>query len=209
VIAVGGNIRSFLTRAERDGHVRTRSPWGNQFWSEIPVSLIAEVLSLFKIHPLNMTFQGKAIADFIESADIESLKTWDVVLPNGSELGTELIPGLSYEPQKRSVTEPGPDEILVSGSSARVGSRGVEREGLPRDLAEKLATKYLAANPGKKSVPDHVYREARKRPLLLIHSINAYVREGGKRDGSMIESRIDVGSDPLVALGLSFPRFDD
>jgi len=87
--------------------------------------------------------------------------------------------------------------VLVSGRSARVASRGIEREGLPVALVEQLQRDYKADPKNKgKSVPNRVYREGRTRPLLLIHVL----RETNPQKTFPAE---------LVALGLSFPEFDD
>lgn len=94
---------------------------------------------------------------------------------------------------------PDQDSVLVSGKSARVASRGIEREGMPPDVIAKINEAFKQENKGKrKSVPDRLYRQARTRPLLLVH---------------VIEARTDAADqdapDILVALGLSFPQFND
>jgi hypothetical protein len=198
-------VEKFLATIEREGK-RRPSPWGNLFWRDVHVDTVADLLRAFQSHPLNMTFQGKAIADFLQTTSPESLKHWDVVVPNGSEQSVQLIDGLSYRPQKRSVNKEG-GELLVSGSSARVASRGAEREGLDKVLADRLAAEYRQANPQKKSVPDHVYREGREHPLLLVHGIVPYVTEGVPPNEK--ERKLPLEGEPVIALGLSFPRFDD
>ncbi len=90
--------------------------------------------------------------------------------------------------------------MLVSGRNARVGSRGDERQGLTPEEAEATERQFRAANPDKKEVPDRAYRTVRKRPLLLLHVIKPRV------DG--VELSLGV-EEPVVALGLSFPPFDD
>jgi len=64
--------------------------------------------------------------------------------------------------------------MLVSGSKARVGSRGVEREGIDKIVVERAQEEYRAAE-GKKSMPDRKYRELRTRPLLLLHIVNPFL----------------------------------
>jgi hypothetical protein len=105
-----------------------------------------------------------------------------------------MFAGITIKPSLRTVTT---DEgsILVSGRSARVASRGIEREGLARPLVDQITHDYKAANKGK-SVPDRVYREHRKRPLLLLHVLDA-------------TSPDKTFPEELIALGLSFPAFDD
>jgi len=82
-----------------------------------------------------------------------------------------------------------------------VGSRGIEREGLPQELVDTTVEKYKGAN-----VPDLAYREVRPRPLLLIHLVKPFVKLPGAEKR---EEPMDTGGAQLVALGLSFPYFDD
>jgi hypothetical protein len=89
-----------------------------------------------------------------------------------------------------------PTSILVSGRSARVASRGIEREGLPAEVIAEITADYRRAKPGK-SVPDSEFRKRRTSPLLLVHAIQA-TKDGDK-----------TAPEHLVALGLSFPVFDD
>ena len=118
-----------------------------------------------------------------------------MVLPQG-EGSTVEVGGISV---RRSVRAVRVDEssILVSGRSARVASRGIEREGLSPDVIARVGEAYRQEKPGK-SVPDSRYREVRTRPLLLIHVIEA------KKDGTEQDAPED-----LIALGLSFPVFND
>jgi hypothetical protein len=74
----------------------------------------------------------------------------------------------------------------------------VEREGIDKDVVEQALAQYRALE-GKRSMPDHKYREVRARPLLLLHIVSPYLDE----------RPLDTGGTPLVALGLSFPTFDD
>jgi hypothetical protein len=202
-------IRTFLQRAEQDGRSREISPWGNNFWGKVPAALVAEVLQAFQPHPLNIAFQGKAIADFIMRANIDCLKFWDIVLPHGSEPDQEVVPGLIYKLQKRIVSTPSAQELLVSGRSARVASRGVEREGISKSIVKELDSGYLSSHPTQTSVPDRVYREVRERPLLLVHGIVPYVSKSDKPDEGALSVKLDLGAEALFALGLSFPKFED
>ena len=86
--------------------------------------------------------------------------------------------------------------LLVSGTKARVGSRGVEKEGLDLSVVERIEQEFKRLNPGK-SISDKIYRMARSRPLLLdSRSFSERTRCWGY-------------SEEIVALGLSFPQFDD
>jgi len=88
--------------------------------------------------------------------------------------------------------------MILVGTKARVGSRGIEREGLSEAQVREVEEDFRRIN-GNKTISDLYYRAARRRPLLLIHVIAPYVKQ----------QPLDMNSSTLIALGLSFPRFDD
>lgn len=189
----------FLIGLAEKGIATTISPWGNSFWRGVPKEDIAGFLRLFTSHPLNFTFQGEDLAAFLESTDEPMLKLWDIVLPNGEE-DLSVISGVGYRPQRRVVAiDESLKSILVSGKSARVGSRGSEKEGIPKVEVEKINKEYSEREPGK-TISDAEYRKHRKRPLLLLHLVTPRPKD---------KPIWDTGGSPLVALGLSFPVFDD
>jgi hypothetical protein len=179
------------------------SRWDNWIWRDIPGDVVADFVDQFQAHPLNYTFQGEDIARFLRRAEGPKLSTWDVVLPKGSAEPPVRVAGKLIKPSLRRLAirqESG--SILVSGSRARVGSRGIEREGLSDQ-------EYEEAIRGRdvKNMSDRDYRAVRSRPLLLVHFLKGYTRpdEDPGRDGVPYRP----GGPQLVAIGLSFPRFDD
>jgi hypothetical protein len=188
-------VARFLTSLRDAGLRQSASGLGNPFWRAIPKQFVVSLLRSFDVHPLNISFQASDLADFIENTPEERLQEWDVVLPQG-EGGPYEVGSVLVNRNKRGVRI---DEgsVLVSGRSARVGSRGIEREGLAPDVIAKVGEEYKLEKPGK-SVPDRLYREVRTRPLLLVHVIEA------KKDGNEQDPPED-----LIALGLSFPTFND
>jgi hypothetical protein len=198
---IGANasaLRDLILELGKAGIAREESPWEskNSLWRNVPRQVISGFLRRFASHPLNFSFQNEDLAAFIEKTAEPKLRVWDIVLPNGDEKTSEFA-GIPYRPQRRNVTTDS-GSILVSGSKARVGSRGVEREGIDKDVVEQALAQYRALE-GKRSMPDHKYREVRARPLLLLHIVSPYLDE----------RPLDTGGTPLVALGLSFPTFDD
>jgi hypothetical protein len=188
-------VARFLTSLREAGLKQDGSGLGNPFWPAIAREFIVTLLRGFDVHPLNISFQAPDLARFIENTTEERLQEWDVVLPQGEGSVVE-VGGVSVRRNRRSVRidESG---ILVSGRSARVASRGIEREGLAPDVIARVGEEYKREKPGK-SVPDRLYREVRTRPLLLVHVIEA------KNDGTEQSAPED-----LIALGLSFPKFND
>jgi hypothetical protein len=146
-----------------------------------------------------VAFQTEDLADYFESSVEPKLQLWDVALPNGGE--TEIpFAGVTMRPARRVVL-PRENGILVSGRNMRVGSRGVEREGLPLSLVKEINDR---AKQTKRNVSDRDYREYRRRPLLLIHVLAPYTKDSAGQ-----EVIFDTGGEELVALGLSMPKFDD
>jgi hypothetical protein len=188
------SIEHFIQSLKDAGHQYQPSPFGNPLWTALPKGFVVSLLRNFDVHPLNITFQANELADFIGRTNEPRLQTWDVVLPQGKEELTTFA-GIPLKPSIRNVTTDG--SVLVSGRSARVASRGIEREGLPVALVEKLQIDYKADPKNKgKSVPDKVYRAGRTRPLLLLHVLHA-------------TNKHKTFPEELVALGISFPEFDD
>ena len=135
---------------------------------------------------------------------LKTLNSFDVVLPGGEANEEALVGNLRYCPQNRAVTLATSGDYLVSGKSARVGSRGVEREGIDPDKVKQAEAEYRVLEPNKKNVPDRHYRKYRTRPLLMLHALRAF-----RKDSSGMKVSVDTGTSPVVALGLSFPKLSD
>jgi hypothetical protein len=192
-------VAALVSAMAATGIKAERSPWGSHIWREVPKAVVAGLIRDYETHPRNYDFQGKALAKFLTETSVLALDQWDVVMPQGSGDEEQFAELPLKMPRRHVVARSGESSILVSGARARVGSRGVEREGL---TLEDVAT-IVAAHLGK-NVPDRLYRLARKRPLLILHVLRGTVTVGDKEEWYRPE-----GSKPLTALGLSFPLFDD
>ena len=191
-------VERFLDGLQAGGRRVGESRLHNPFWRAVPKEHVVDLLRGFDVHPMNISFQARDLAAFLEATTEERLQEWDVVLPQGEGDGRDLG-GVMLRRNKRKVTLH-EGSILVSGRSARVGSRGIEREGLSEEQIRAVTDAYKQDEKNRgKSVPDHKYREQRERPLLLIHLIEPSVDDGD-------EKKLP---DDLIALGLSFPRFND
>lgn len=178
------------------------SPSGALIWYSVPKERVAAYLADFETHPLNYDFQSGELADYLDQTTEPKLQMWDIAIPNGSR-AEEHFGGISIKPLERGIViRRENSSLLVSGASARVGSRGVESEGLRSDQIEVVRSAY----PGK-NVPDSAFREVRERPLLLLHVVRGVVKKrGGSRND---KTDFEPAGPPLVAIGLSFPSFDD
>lgn len=172
----------------------------NPLWRNVHKGLIVEVLRNFVVHPLNVTFHPVDLARFLEKSSDPKLEKWDVVIPNGEgKTPMQIAPGVSVKLQTRSLkSEADKGYLLVSGRNAKVGSRGVEKEGMSREQIEAAEAEFRGAeeNEGKKNVSDKAYRKHRSCPLLILHFLDGLV------DGHPYLVPQDTA---LTALGLSFP----
>lgn len=194
-------VARFIEGLIRNAGKPRQSEFGSTIWRDVPKDTVATLLAEFETHPLNYDFQADQLSDFLERTSEPGLQLWDVAIPNGS-LEKEEIGGVPVTPSERRVlARPDSGSLLVSGSSARVGSRGIEREGLSREQFERIQ----AASNGK-NISDQEFRDVREKPLLLLHVLRGYTAKAGSK-----ADRVWLNPDgpPLVALGLSFPRFDD
>jgi hypothetical protein len=184
-------VEQFLDGLRTGGLRVGESGMHNPFWRAVPKRHVVDLLRGFDVHPMNISFQARDLADFLDATTEDKLQEWDVVLPQGKGDGRELGGVIVRRNQRNVKLREG--SILVSGRSARVGSRGIEKEG----LSEEQIREVNEENKG--NIPDRKYREKRERPLLLIHVIEPSVDDGDDKELP----------DDLIALGLSFPRFND
>jgi hypothetical protein len=201
-------VKAFIRHIKSDGRQFAPSPLGqrrNLVCPNVPKKLVAELLASFTTHPLEMSF-GPELSEFISNTTEDALQMWDVVLVNADNDQSEIdLEGYRIHPVARFVDSSREGVLRISGSKQRVGTPGLEREGLPIDLVAKIRDDYRSrGNAG--TVPDSEYRPYRTKPLLLIYPVNAYRQRVTK--GARGEP-LELGIGQLYALGLSFPEFDD
>jgi hypothetical protein len=204
-------VRDFVDETERSGAKRRESGPGNRMFFGVPKDRIAALLHQFAVPDTDLRFQPAEIASLLERIDDPILKEWDVVIPEGRAGGMQTVGSTLMSLQVRRIDyEPG-RRIVVSGNKRRVGSRGIEKEGLTAEQvaqAEDEAKREAAARveSGEEadvSVSDRFYRRVRSRPLLLLHLLEGhYIDRNGVK-------HVLPADPPLAALGLSFPKFED
>lgn len=189
------------------------SEWGNPIFRSVPREVVARFLDAFEVHPHNFALyipederQTYGLAQFLRSTNEPSLQAWDVVIPQGSlPVNDDFLGiGMPIRPLRRFVTAPDDGRtVLVSGTKARVGSRGVEREGLSREVVDRIVEEAKPDN-----VSDSAFRGVRERPLLLLYPVVPFKKKEKSEEKDEPWKDL-VDGDLLVAYGLSFPRFDD
>jgi hypothetical protein len=202
--AIRANVlaaESLLCDLADSGISAETSEMKNIIWRDAPKKVVCQFLRRFENHPLNIHFQRDELTNedlptFLENTDEPVLQKWDIVLPNGSGTLSDFA-GHTYYPQRRTITiSRDTQSILVSGEKRRVGSRGIEKEGIPQPIIDEIenAEEYKGKN-----VSDKAYRARRLKPLLLLHLVEPFLSK----------VPYDTNGHPLVAIGLSFPSFDD
>jgi hypothetical protein len=171
---------------------------------------VAGLLRRFAVPDTEFRFRPKDIADHLVGVEGDVLLEWDVVIPTGDGDLVDLG-GVSVKSQERKMRrDSGPDVLVVSGGKRRVGSRGVEKAGLTdeqkeaaRQAAQQAAEDEAKAEgkkpPAKVNVADRFYRRVRTKPLLLLHVLK----------GEPEDANTTLPAEPLVAIGLSFPKLDN
>lgn len=171
-------------------------------WDGVPKDRVADLLSTFQTHPLNHDFQADALAEYLRKTNEPKLAMWDVRVPAGSAEEVDVGTSMRLKPRLRSVLEKeATSSILVSGTSARVGSPDDEREGMSPELAAQAAADFAG-----RTVSGEAYRLLRPRPLLVVNVLWPVKRRS--RDRRDVEP-LPPGKRPLVGLSISFPEFDD
>lgn len=173
-------------------------PDGNALvWRDVAAEVVADLLEGFLIHPLNFDFQGDSIANFLRNPEGRGplLGEWTVALPirgDGRPVSFAALPQIDINATLRKVKLSYGGSLLVSGKSARVGSRS--------DLRHALTTAQFR-EAGE--APEDDLRRLMKGPLLVVYPIRGYQVESNK-------VRADyLGDLVLPALGLHFPGTKD
>jgi Z1 domain len=201
-------IERFLTglmeTRGRPGLVRNE---GAYLWQEVPGLEIAGLVEEFFVHPLNHDFQGDSIADHLRrgaSAEEHPWSSWKIALPRR---GTDDLPewvlhgrySLSVRTKRRRILprqDTRPPSLLLSGSSARVGSRIDVLYGLSQAEEEEARRRAIEEAPDSRGPPEGICRSVMRAPLLVIFLVRGeLVKNGPAFDDGLI----------LPALGLHFP----
>jgi hypothetical protein len=201
-------VGGWLDAIRRDhGSPTPDENWKMLGWSRLPKERIAELLREFRAHPLNRTFQGEALADFLSSTDEERLIEWEVRIPEGSSPEViQLGETIRIRPRQRLVVRSHETRtIVVSGRSSRVGAPEDERVGLSRDQVRSIQNDPEFRN---RTIPGSEYRLRRDHPLLILNVIWPYERPNNVKDKNVKEF-LPPEFCPIVALSLSLPSFDD
>jgi hypothetical protein len=177
---------------------------GNLLLQGVPVEPVRNFLATFRNHPLSPLTDPGPVSRYIRARDDGELAQWDVLFAGvrESDALSAASLGVPVTCQSRTAgTRSNPDTIYISNRQ-RVASRGVERIGVPEDLAleaERLFREKEAPNSrGQWNYPDRIYRARRPRPLLVVHLLDI--------EEDLPAGRLHADPEPVVAWSISFPQ---
>jgi Z1 domain len=201
-------IERFLTRLmETHGRPSTVRGDGAYLWQDVPGQVIADLIEHFLVHPLNHDFQGDSIAEDLRdaaSAEEHSWSKWKVALPRqgNDNLPRWVLHGpctLDVMAKRRRILvreDTLPPSILLSGRSARVGSRTDVLYGLSQAEEEEAKRRAREEAPNGRGIPEGICRAVMREPLLVLFLVRGELEKDGQAfDDGLI----------LPALGLHFP----
>lgn len=176
-------IERFIDRLSYDGNRVPEEEFrthGNYFWEGVSNNSVSELLANFSTHPWHMSYNGKALAEFVSNHTWEN--NWDVVLikhGDGKKYNKKIKCGEDFleisETESRKIKVS--DSILsVSGSKLKVGSGGCTRIGLTQKQINDAKTQFYSAYSEKNKKPsmsDSAYLIKDRNPILMIHVIEA------------------------------------
>lgn len=196
------------------------------FWRNVPAAQIAGFLSSLDISSMNIPFmtdisgRDRPILSFIASNDVEKLAYWDICLPQGegnqiSDLTISSSDGERREigPRKRQFEKVPAGSDYLKLNKQRVGEIADETVDLSGPDIEEARLEWeeeRKRDPEKgKTVPGFLYRRYRQRPLLTIHIIEPRDPNEKSMHKDRMMKAADIKSGALVAVSLSFPKFED
>lgn len=201
--AVDAIVGTLLARHGAPERVDPEGELSSHLFRKVDAKTILDFVSSFGTHPGQLDMQTAPLINYIRDRGLDE---WDVVLLSSSRAKSEnldiqdvhgLPVGLQMRIVERRTNARFANALLVSGTKRRVASRGVERIGLTQ---EELDAARTAHGNSKKSIPDHLFRHQRTRPLLMLHLLRTKTKVKSD-DGAEIE----VPGDVHAAYGLSFP----
>ena len=190
-------VKSLVAQLDQLGPGQQKSDRGQVVWSGVRREAVLDFLARFRGHPSHLPSQRDAIIAYCSDASVPKMEAWDVVLASNTQPDATpvTVGGYQIGLQVRGTTRDpvDPPALRVSGNSARVASRGLEKTGIDPGVAKAAEDRFRREHPDKANVPDLVYREVRERPLLMVHVFRL------KIEGS------DNPVDDVTAWGISFP----
>ena len=202
----------------------------NYVWKYVPANIVEEFVKRFYNHPRAQMTQTKPILSYLERASEHFPEWDIVFISSKSSKERYHVSNgdIDIGIQKRTCNPKGQyekDNYIEISTRRRVasGTNDAERSGMAKEeIAEALkrwqgerqskaeiensngnsekAKEILEKELKINSIPGRYLRRARRRPLLMLHLVNAY--KDIKDESTLVENH-------LPAYGISFPKRDD
>lgn len=187
--------KSFIRKIDankRDNHFHQNA----YIWHDIDKETIINFISEFQSHSWHLAYQGKALAEYIDSSNLDK---WDVAIPQGPKenksfelIGSDGLPFSVYT-ESRAISEE-EDMLKISGSKVRVGSGCSTKIGLTENEIA-VAKSKLRAN---QTATDSTFLNVKRKPILMIHILSTHKQKDAKKD-------LKKTPEILFAIGIGFP----
>ena len=149
--------------------------------------------------------ESDPVRNHIEERNESELARWDLFVASVRKEQVDLFQlklptGLIVNcPSRTSSNRSNNDQIYVSAKH-RVASRGVERIGVDEVSALAAEAEFRTNNSssGIVNYPDYIYRQCRKRPLLILYFLEV-LQKNSPAPGRLVQS-------PVLTWGMSFPK---
>ena len=175
---------------------------GGRLVRSAPVAAVLDFLATFRNHDGSPLTDTEPVRRYIEERSTGELQDWDVLFAGveGRSKHTLIDRSLGFELacQRRAPGRRSDNHTLLITNKQRVASRGVEEIGLAKDDAREAKEEYRrerGRNDATLNYPDRIFRDVRRRPLLIIHLLAI-----GQIDDDLSATK------PVVAWSISFPR---
>lgn len=204
---LSSNLRAaqhMVSNLKNEGYDYESTEWGHLFYS-VPMNNIDEFLSAWVNSPASTLTDTRPVRNYINSIQKDEQKHCDLLIPSLQKGNVDSTLGLDVIPTNRAVLEDFENGFIsFSGKKMRVASRGIEKAGVPPELALSAEKSYRDTE-NNTNYPDSIYRSVRVKPLFILHFVKpkaTVVKEGDMRMTS-------IPAHPIIAWGMSLPKSEE
>lgn len=194
----------------------------SRYYEDVELDDVKSLLSSIKCSPFNKNFDINNILKYIEDADQESIKKWDVVFEGGESSQKYDIPELAtISCIKRAIYDSNKNAIQISSRRRLLGTREgkmtlaedqIKRaeEACRQDWINNGESPETAKN---KDIPIKAYFQylRDRKPVLFVMFVepNKAITDGTKEESSTLKKfRTELKDDKIVAFAIGFPGSD-
>jgi hypothetical protein len=183
---------------------------GGVLFRSIPVDLVTDFVRAYSNSEGAFLTAPEPVIRYIEERQQDELAFWDVMFTSLTppvKMTDSDVLGMDIHCQYRMIGDRSNYKIIRVSNKQRVASRGIEKTGLTDDEIKQAQSAFIDADPSARkkheagepvNYPDRIYREVRKKPLLIVHLLE--LRKNNQ------DPPVPLPAVPVVAWGISFPK---